>query len=271
MDLDQVSGLHLRYFLAVIDHGSVAGAARVLGVAQPSLSQQVRLLEKRVGVRLFDRSASGMRPTPAGGELAVAAQAWLSAAGTLGSRRPSVRVGLPRGADRAVLGAVRERLGENLALTECATSAAAALIRGCRLDAAVIREPLGQTPHGLRTTRLLVRPLGILGRAEDVATLVRTPDGLVPIASLDGLSLLWFNESRAPGFARSVMDALREHGWDPDLVEADPASSTVTEDALLHAAGLVMVRPRPSLLGPGLDWAELTPRKDETFSLLRRR
>lgn len=75
MDIDRVSGLHLRYFLAVTDHGSVAAAARGLNVAQPSLSQQISQLEQRLGVVLFDRTSAGMTPTPAGVELERAARA----------------------------------------------------------------------------------------------------------------------------------------------------------------------------------------------------
>ncbi|SER81418.1 regulatory helix-turn-helix protein, lysR family [Lentzea albida] len=45
----------LRYFLAVVDHGSVNKAAAVLHVAQPSLSQAIRALERDLGVDLFRR------------------------------------------------------------------------------------------------------------------------------------------------------------------------------------------------------------------------
>ncbi|MFD4638024.1 LysR family transcriptional regulator [Lentzea sp. NPDC058436] len=45
----------LRYFLAVVDHGTVNKAAAALHVAQPSLSQAIRALERDLGVDLFRR------------------------------------------------------------------------------------------------------------------------------------------------------------------------------------------------------------------------
>jgi DNA-binding transcriptional LysR family regulator len=56
----------MRYFLAVVDHGSVTKAAEALYIAQPSLSQSIRALEAKLGAELFDRSGRTMVPTPAG-------------------------------------------------------------------------------------------------------------------------------------------------------------------------------------------------------------
>ena len=56
----------LRYFLAVVDDGSVSRAAVTVAVAQPSLSRQLRSLEAELGVTLFDRSQRALRLAPAG-------------------------------------------------------------------------------------------------------------------------------------------------------------------------------------------------------------
>jgi LysR family hca operon transcriptional activator len=58
---------HLRYFVAVVDAGSLTvAAARQLHTSQPSLSRQIRALEDDVGAQLLTRSARGIEVTPAG-------------------------------------------------------------------------------------------------------------------------------------------------------------------------------------------------------------
>jgi DNA-binding transcriptional LysR family regulator len=60
MDLRQLS-----YVVAVVDHGGFTRAAAEVHVAQPSLSQAVRVLERELGVELFHRIGRGVVPTPA--------------------------------------------------------------------------------------------------------------------------------------------------------------------------------------------------------------
>ena len=58
---------HLRYFIAVAEEGSVSLAAeRRLHTSQPSLSRQLRDLEREVGAQLLTRSARGVDLTAAG-------------------------------------------------------------------------------------------------------------------------------------------------------------------------------------------------------------
>ena len=61
MDLKQIE-----YFLAVVDHGGIAGAALTLGVAQPTISTGIRSLERALGVPLFHRLGRGMVLSSAG-------------------------------------------------------------------------------------------------------------------------------------------------------------------------------------------------------------
>jgi LysR family hca operon transcriptional activator len=57
---------HLRYFVAVVEAGSLTVAARKLHTSQPSLSRQIRDLEDEVGAQLLTRRARGIELTPAG-------------------------------------------------------------------------------------------------------------------------------------------------------------------------------------------------------------
>ncbi|MGA9042171.1 MAG: LysR family transcriptional regulator [Terriglobales bacterium] len=56
----------LRYFCAIVRAGSFTRAAESLGIAQPSLSQQIRALEKQVGTPLFERLGRSIRLTEYG-------------------------------------------------------------------------------------------------------------------------------------------------------------------------------------------------------------
>jgi LysR family transcriptional regulator of abg operon len=56
----------LRLFLAVVDQGSLHGAARVLGLTPPAITAAIRELEKSLGVPLFIRSTNGVKLTDYG-------------------------------------------------------------------------------------------------------------------------------------------------------------------------------------------------------------
>jgi DNA-binding transcriptional LysR family regulator len=53
----------LHVFLTVVQCGSMAKAAQLLGVSQPAVSEVVAELEHAIGVRLLDRSSRGVEPT----------------------------------------------------------------------------------------------------------------------------------------------------------------------------------------------------------------
>jgi DNA-binding transcriptional LysR family regulator len=56
----------LRYLIAIADEGSFTRAAERLLVAQPSVSQQIKSLERELGGPLLERLPDGVRPTAAG-------------------------------------------------------------------------------------------------------------------------------------------------------------------------------------------------------------
>lgn len=55
----------LRYFVAVYEAGSISKAAEREHIAQPALTVHIQHLEEELKVKLFERSAQGVSPTPA--------------------------------------------------------------------------------------------------------------------------------------------------------------------------------------------------------------
>jgi LysR family nitrogen assimilation transcriptional regulator len=72
-----VDSRRLRYFVQIVDSGSITRAAAISGVAQPALSQQLAILENELKVKLLERSVSGVTPTSAGRVLYARAQSIL--------------------------------------------------------------------------------------------------------------------------------------------------------------------------------------------------
>jgi LysR family carnitine catabolism transcriptional activator len=97
----------LRYFLAVVEYGGVTSAARGLHIAQPSLSQALRSLERELGAELFQRVGRGLRLTAAGEAL-------------VGPARQALRT---LDAARAAVGEVAELVAGTLQIAALATLA----------------------------------------------------------------------------------------------------------------------------------------------------
>ena len=70
----------LRCFLTVYELGSLTAAAEELGYAQPSISEQIRTLEKSIGLQLFRRVGRGVVPTTVADTLRPHAEATIAAA-----------------------------------------------------------------------------------------------------------------------------------------------------------------------------------------------
>lgn len=93
----------LQYFVATADAGSVSAAAEVVHVTQPALSRQLRVLERQLGVDLFERRSGRLELSSAGQQFVPIARDLLgrseaaerAAASFAAGRLTSVRLAVP--------------------------------------------------------------------------------------------------------------------------------------------------------------------------------
>ena len=68
----------LRFFLVILEEGSLRRAAKRLHISQPALTRQMQLLEHDLGGRILEPTSAGAHPTNEGHALAEKARALLS-------------------------------------------------------------------------------------------------------------------------------------------------------------------------------------------------
>src|SRR5690606_25595468 len=94
----------LEYLVAVVDEASFSAAARRLGVAQPSISEQIRNLEREVRQPLLDRLPRRVIPTAAGQTLTEHARRILLELAE--AKRRAAEVGSGKLSGRLAIGAI---------------------------------------------------------------------------------------------------------------------------------------------------------------------
>ncbi|GGY09481.1 LysR family transcriptional regulator [Streptomyces anandii] len=262
----------LRYFAAVAEAGTVTEAARRLRIAQPSLSQQIATLERRVGTELFRRLPRGMELTEAGRLLLDGVNQALDALGSAVAAARAVPVTATLGVCRGVPPEALERAERLLTAArplrivhEQADSARQGeLLRAGALSYGILRAPADDTA-GLELRVIGDEPLGVLlPRRHPLAARpeLRWDD-------LAGLRLLWFPERRAPAYAAAVLARLAEHGWHPATSTEDTGSHTLFRRALLAHDDVVALRTRSaSATDTDLVWRPVGPRPPRERLLL---
>ncbi|MEV4570504.1 LysR substrate-binding domain-containing protein [Nonomuraea sp. NPDC049419] len=164
-DLDLRS---VRYFTVVAEHRHFGRAAQALHITQPSLSRQIRALERRLGTPLLDRTPHGTRLTEAGEVFLPRAKALLrssaqAVSATRAAARPR-RIAIGHTLHVPVLPAVRElrhrHPDADVRVVQLAWNEPRAALLERRVDAAVCRLPLRDA--GLQVTLLYDEPRVVL-------------------------------------------------------------------------------------------------------------
>jgi DNA-binding transcriptional LysR family regulator len=232
----------VRLVLAIEDTGSIGSAAALLHISQPSASQRLSVLERRLGVALVERDTTGARLTPAGQLFAehggraldLVAEAVAAArspaglrltVGTIGSLAPVVYPALQRQFSDHV---VEHRTDHGRPLVRAVADGA--------LDAAVVGLSPAESPApGVRRTRLGRDPVVLVGERGTSASRRRPLAGCrVAVATYD--------------YEPSVVeDRVARWGGEPMR-----AASTATALAMARRAGWLAAVPRTALAPHGV-------------------
>lgn len=192
MDLRQ-----LRYFVAIVECGSISRASQQLNIAQPALSLHIRNMEAELDLPLLFRTPQGVQPTEAGAILLRNARVILDRfeatqqeiRGSTAEPAGEVRLGLP-GTIAQVLGvplvlAARERYPRiRLRIAEAMSGYVLEWLRQGRVDLGLLFQAVEE--RGLRSVGLMDETLELLGPTEDLAPLppTDTPLAFPSIAAL---------------------------------------------------------------------------------------
>lgn len=157
--------LHLRHFIAVYEEGSFSAGAKRVGATQSGLSMHIRWLEDRYGVKLLERSSTGVVPTEAGKRfyevalktLRSAVQAENTLRELSGSVTGHIRIGLMPTFTRAVLSPTLIRYAETfpnvqVSITEAYSGQLSRQVVDGELDFAVV--PYSESNPSLTVTAM---------------------------------------------------------------------------------------------------------------------
>ncbi|WP_374621061.1 LysR family transcriptional regulator [Pandoraea sp.] len=239
----------LRYFIAVAETGHMTRAADRLGIGQPPLSQQIRVLETQLGVTLFERLPRGMALTDAGRAFLADAydvvrkldQAVDDVRRVAAGVKGRLSVGFTSSAALhpfvpTVIRAFRRDAPEvSLMLDEGSTSELLDGLRDAHLDVAFIRQPQGDTGQivfvpVLEESMVLAvpsaHPLALEGRAGETA---------VPMAAIAAQKLILYRRRTGQGLYDAIIAACHGAGFSPNIEQEAPRLLTTLS---LVAAGL---------------------------------
>lgn len=228
---------HLRYFVAVADHGGITHAAERLNIAQPAVSRQIRDLEAELGVELLVREGRRVILSDAGRTFAERARAVLAASYDA--------VEEARRIDRGEAGHLRIGLLESASWSghlPLALSRFARAFPDVRMDVvpmgsveqidAVLAEEM-DAAFVYRQENLVEEALSILPLRVDNVMLAASVDldfekeGPLDLDDIDGLPIVAFPRVVAPAYHDALRRALSDIGFDPLIVQEAQNETTM--------------------------------------------
>lgn len=272
----------LTCFLATYEHQSLTRAAEELGYAQPSVSEQVRTLEKQLGVPLFRRVGRGVVPTTAADTFRPHAERVLAAADDAQRAVASIK-SLETGTIRfGMFGVARLYGGAGLV--------ADVLERYPGVRVELVGQHSREVQDNLRRGRLEAAMIAVAGLSSEGLTITPIARDELVYVSADPERLTSPVTARRLAAARLVMPEttwkdsdsarlvlrrmLHEAGHNPTTrIEVEDVETAIElvgrglADTVTHKSAALQLLPR---LAPDAGWVSLRPRVYDTMAIVHR-
>lgn len=237
----------IRYFIAIAEDEHFGRASARLGIAQPALSRQMKLLEQELGFDLFERLPRGVRLTGAGKVFLAEmqelhshlqrgiARAGAASRGMFGSLRLSMIESVAwHGLVPDALRIYRRRYPEvEIALSTMPTEQQLLRLRQGQTDVALVYNPAPAQLADLRSTEIARQTL-VLAMPADSPLAGREEIG---IRDLLGHKLVGFRRSASPRLYDDLQTALSSLEFTPNYI-SEPVNETEILALVSAGAGL---------------------------------
>ncbi|MFK2825265.1 LysR family transcriptional regulator [Bacillus sp. B190/17] len=224
MDIRQI-----RYFVTIAEEGQITKAAKKLHMAQPPLSQQLKILEGELGVLLLERKGRSLELTEAGRVLYKKAKYLLAQMDETVTEVKEVGDGLKGvlsiGSVKTCFSYIPDRFRhfrENypqvtFRLKEGDSSLMAQYVRSREVELAIVRLPLD------------MEEFSYLPLPTDPFVVIMPGDWeskpIISINELDGMPLMLLHRVSGVGLYELVVNECKKHGFQPDVICECPDAS----------------------------------------------
>lgn len=265
----------LRYFVTLAEELHFGRAARREHIVQSALSQQLKRLERELGVRLLERTTHRVRLSPAGSAFLVEAREILAqvhraaaAAERAGAAPPALWVGTPDASYDSIpqiLRVVQDKWPDlEIHQLELGVAEQIKLLIDGRLDVGFGRAAFVPPEVGSELCRL--DPLCVL--ISERHRLAALPS--VPLAVMAEEPILLASEHRAPEFNQFLIELCRSAGFTPRVYPGSVESIRAAVDLVVQGRCLACVPASSAMPYPGVRKALIQPVAQYPWSLLWR-
>jgi len=257
-----------RYFVTVAEELHMARAAERLGIAQPALSQQIKVIEQQIGTQLFDRSNRRLSLTETGTAFLEGARRALEQAefalsvarGIACGEAGQIRIGyvgsamVHRDFPRFLADFRADFPNVELTFRVMTVAEQVDALLGSTIDVAVVRDAVPDVPRTLLSRRLVGERL-----------IVALPEGhaaaglpAVDLGTLAGEAFLSPADPPGYGLTQSILDVCQNAGFQPRIDMRVLDLSSIVGLVVAGCGVAILPECLQSLNVPGIRYRPLT-------------